>query len=305
MQSIELSITLACHDTAVMLTVYRSPFTFVHQSPWLLRVELDRVMMVDKKLTMEGIQQRIQEEYQVHHSDVSMVSTLLAWSWHPAAARERNTCASCLQGHTHFSMTLLHSGDAAQFAKVVCMLDEQCTALYCSVLTWLTLSRDTGPPGRHCVRSERAQAGAHGLSAAGRLPAAALDSLCGQSLPSDASVQHADMCTSSLTCMHSTFRCRLFMQVIRLRIIEDGEGGKGGDGGGTGEVNDETMKKLDSSYLRDLKLQVGVVFVRQCSWRSICVLEAMRFTLLNGCVACNDRGAARFNRLYVVAKCSG
>ncbi len=45
--------------------------------------------------------------------------------------------------------------------------------------------------------------------------------------------------------------------VVRVRIFnEEGEGGEG-------EANDETMKKLDSSYLRDLKLQVRVRVMRK------------------------------------------
>lgn len=36
-------------------------------APWVLRIELDRSMMVDKKLSMEkGIGERIKEEYQVN-----------------------------------------------------------------------------------------------------------------------------------------------------------------------------------------------------------------------------------------------
>jgi hypothetical protein len=55
-------------------------------------------------------------------------------------------------------------------------------------------------------------------------------------------------------------------QVVRLRILTDNGGGGGGDKDGDGgggadpsEVTEETMKKLDSSYLRDLKLQVRIL----------------------------------------------
>ena len=57
--------------------------------------------------------------------------------------------------------------------------------------------------------------------------------------------------------------------VVRLRILSDADdkGGGGGGGGGDDEVSDETRKKLDGSYLRDLQLQ-GVPGIRKVFLRT-------------------------------------
>lgn len=70
--------------------------------------------------------------------------------------------------------------------------------------------------------------------------------------------------------------------VLRLRILLE-EGGKGGEEGG--EATDETLKKLDAMYLRDLKLQVGCVRrenQRQC-FEAFAVLRVLLCTLFHVC----------------------
>lgn len=43
-----------------------------HASPWLLRLELDRKKMTDRKLTMEAIAEKIRESY---HDDLQVIYT--------------------------------------------------------------------------------------------------------------------------------------------------------------------------------------------------------------------------------------
>ena len=80
-------------------------------------------------------------------------------------------------------------------------------------------------------------------------------------------------------------------QVVRLRILTDNGGGGGGDkdgdGGGGGadpsEVTEETMKKLDTSYLRDLKLQVRVDMIRSL-FGSAASKDANDWSWVRGCI---------------------
>ena len=55
--------------------------------------------------------------------------------------------------------------------------------------------------------------------------------------------------------------------VLRIRIMEEAGGGGGSKGEDAGEVTDDTLKRLEQNYLRDLKLQgvenIRKVFIRQ------------------------------------------
>lgn len=72
--------TVVAEDQEWVNVYYEMPdFDVTRISPWLLRIELDRKHMTDRKLTMEQIAEKINAGKSGEHILLSVVSTEIRW----------------------------------------------------------------------------------------------------------------------------------------------------------------------------------------------------------------------------------